>query len=92
MKILDRLFKTKNAADLSEWYKLADFLGIDKNMNDDERVEATYYACLKILSEAVDKLPLKLLRKTKKQGVIEATQHPLYNVVRNRPIIDKVKQ
>lgn len=85
MKILDRLFKTKNAADLSEWYKLADFLGIDKNMNDDERAEATYFSCLKILSEAVGKLPLKLLRKTKKQGVIEATQHPLYNVVRNRP-------
>ena len=75
----------KNTADLSEWYKLADFLGIDKNMDNDERSEATYFACLKILSEAIGKLPLKLLRKTKKQGVIEATNHPLYNVVRNRP-------
>lgn len=85
MKFLDRFKKVKNTADLTEWYKLADFLGIDKNMDNDARSEATYFACLKILSEAVGKLPLKLLRKTKKNGVIEATMHPLYNVVRNRP-------
>lgn len=87
MKIFNQweIKKVKNTADLSEWIKLADFLGIDKNMDKDERSEATYFACLKILSEAVGKLPLKLLRKTKKQGVIEATSHPLYNVVRNRP-------
>ena len=41
-------------------------LGIDKNMDNDERAEATYFACLKILSEALGKLPLKLLRKTKR--------------------------
>lgn len=82
---LKNLFKTKNTADLTEWYNLADFLGIDKNMDDDERSEATYFACLKILSESVGKLPLKLLQKTKKNGVVEATKHPLYNIVRNRP-------
>lgn len=85
MKLKDLFFKPKNTYDMNEWYQLADFLGIDKNMDDDARAEATYYACLKILSEAVGKLPLKLLRKTKKQGVIEATTHPLYNIVRNRP-------
>ena len=85
MKLFDRFKKVKNTADLSEWYKLADFLGIDKNMNDDERSEATYFACLKILSEAVGKLPLKLLQKTKKNGVVEAIKHPCYNLLRNRP-------
>lgn len=85
MKFFERFKKTKNTADLKEWYNLADFLGIDKNMDDDERAEATYFACLKILSESLGKLPLKLLRKTKKDGVIEATAHSLYNVVRNRP-------
>ena len=85
MKLFERFKKVKNNANLNEWYNLADFLGIDKNMDDDARAEATYFACLKILSEAVGKLPLKLLRKTKKEGVIEATAHPLYNVVRNRP-------
>lgn len=85
MKLFDKFKKIKNTADLTEWIKLADFLGIDKNMDADERAEATYFACLKILSEAVGKLPLKLLQKTKKNGVIEAVKHPLYNVLRNRP-------
>ena len=88
MKIGNRIkniFKPKNSTDLTEWYKLADFLGIDKNMDNDTRSEATYFACLKILSESLGKLPLKLLRKTKKDGVIEAVSHPLYNIVRNRP-------
>lgn len=85
MKFFERFRKTKNTADLTEWYKLADFLGINKDMDEDERSEATYFACLKILSESVGKLPLKLMRKTKKEGVIEARHHPLYNVVRNRP-------
>lgn len=89
MKIFNKweIQKISNStgSDISEWLKLADFLGIDKNMDKDARSEATYLACLKILSEAVGKLPLKLLQKTKKAGVIEATKHPLYNVVRNRP-------
>lgn len=85
MKLIERIFKPKNNYDMTEWIKLADFLGIDKNMDNDERAEATYFACLKILSEAVGKLPLKLLQKTKKNGVIEAVKHPLYNLLRNRP-------
>lgn len=89
MKIFNKweINKISNSAgyDMSEWTKLADFLGIDKNMDKDARSEATYFACLKILSESVGKLPLKLLRKTKKDGVIEATTHPLYNIVRYRP-------
>lgn len=89
MKIFNKweIKKVENSADIDtfEWIKLADFLGIDKNMDKDVRSEATYFACLKILSEAVGKLPLKLLQKTEKDGVIEATNHPLYNVVRNRP-------
>lgn len=85
MRLIDRFKKVKNTADLSEWYKLADFLGLDRNMDDDAKAEATYFACLKILSESVGKLPFKLYRKTKKHGVVEATDKHLYNIVRNRP-------
>lgn len=89
MKIFNKweINKIKNSVgyDKSEWYQLADFLGLSKDIDKDSRSEATYFACLKILSEAVGKLPLKLLRKTADDGVVEATNHPLYNMVRNRP-------
>ena len=89
MKIFNKweINKIKNSVgyDKSEWYQLADFLGLSKDIDKDSRSEATYFACLKILSEAVGKLPLKLLRKTADDGVVEATDHPLYNMVRNRP-------
>lgn len=80
-------FRNMNSSgyDMTGWIELADFLGINKDMDKDVRSEATYFACLKILSESLGKLPLKLYRKTKKQGVIEALEHPLYNIVRNRP-------
>ncbi|MEG2421552.1 MAG: phage portal protein, partial [Oscillospiraceae bacterium] len=47
--------------------------------------EATYYACLRVLSEGVGKLPLKLLRSTEKDGVREERGDPLYRVLRYRP-------
>lgn len=78
-------FMPENNYDMSEWITLADFLGLDKKMDKDERSEATYFACLKILSESVGKLPLKLYQKTKKDGVIEARKHPYYNKLKNRP-------
>ena len=82
---IKNIFKVKNKADIQEWVALADFLGIDKNMSKDERSEATYFACLKILTESVGKLPLKLMKKTVKNGVAEATSHKLYSKMRYRP-------
>lgn len=47
--------------------------------------EATYFTCLKVLSEGVSKLPLKLLKTTQGQGVAEAREEPLYRLLRYRP-------
>lgn len=47
--------------------------------------EATYFACLRILSEAIGKLPLKLNQTTDEQGTVSRTDHPLYRVCRYRP-------
>lgn len=47
--------------------------------------EATYFTCLKVLSEGVGKLPLKLLRTSTGQGVEEERGDPLYRVLRYRP-------
>ncbi|MDD2218285.1 MAG: phage portal protein [Eubacteriales bacterium] len=47
--------------------------------------EATYFACLKILSESLGKLPLKLQQHTQDGGVVKAYRHPLYSVLSTRP-------
>ena len=48
---------TATAADPS--VRLLEFLGISGTQGD-ALSEATYYACLKVLSESIGKLPLKL--------------------------------
>lgn len=46
--------------------------------------EATVYACVKILSEAVAKLPLKVFRETD-SGIEKASDHSLYPLLKSRP-------
>jgi len=46
--------------------------------------EATVFACVKILSEAVGKLPLKVYRETER-GIEKATDHYLYPLLKYRP-------
>lgn len=65
--------------------ELCRFLGIDPNTERDALSEVTYYACLKVLSESIGKLPLKLLRHNDKNGVSVERTHPLYNIVHDRP-------
>ncbi len=50
-----------------------------------EMCEATYFACIRILSESVGKLPLKIMQNLPDGGVKPAINHPLYNVLRYRP-------
>ncbi|NLB90313.1 MAG: phage portal protein [Clostridiales bacterium] len=47
--------------------------------------EATYYACIRILSESVGKLPLKMQKQDKNHGIGTASDHPLYRMLRYRP-------
>jgi HK97 family phage portal protein len=62
-----------------------DFLGVDRNTKEDVLSEATYFACMKVLSEALGKLPLKVYRYNDKNGVEVAREHELYHVLHNRP-------
>ncbi len=55
--------------------------GTDKNALS----EATYFACLKVLSESIGKLPLKIQQQTKKQGIRIAREHPYYRMLNVRP-------
>ena len=72
----------RQTIELNNLYK---FLGI--NPDEDERVlsEATYFACMKVLSEAIGKLPLKLLRYKDSNGVETARRHDLYYILHDRP-------
>lgn len=67
-----------------ELNQLLDFLGL-KGVNKDDLSEATYFACLKVLSESLGKLPLKLLKYNDKNGVKAARDHPLYRILKERP-------
>lgn len=64
--------------------QLLDFLGIG-NADEKDINEATYFACMKVLGEAIGKLPLKLLKYNEKNGVIAARDHPLYYILKDRP-------
>lgn len=76
---------TKSDRETVELNNLWKFLGIDPNADENVRSEATYFACLKILSEAVGKMPLKLLRYNDKNGVATMRKHYLYKIIHDRP-------
>ena len=62
-----------------ELNQLINFLGLNGTKGK-ALSEATYFACLKILSESLGKLPLKLLKHQENNGVITAREHPLYQI------------
>ena len=80
-----RLIFNKSDRQTVELNNLYKFLGIDPEGDEKVLSEATYFACLKILSEAIGKMPLKLLRYNDKNGVITMRKHPLYNILHDRP-------
>lgn len=63
---------------------LLNFLGL-QDTDKSELSEATYFACLKVLSETLGKLPLKLLKHNENNGVTVCRTHPLYRVLNERP-------
>lgn len=61
------------------------FLGVDKKTPETALSDAVYFACMKMLSESLGKLPLKLMRHTENHGVEVAYNHPLYSKLHTRP-------
>lgn len=64
--------------------KLLEWLGIDPKTPYDKLSEATYFACMKILSESIGKLPLKMHQSTDK-GIVKSDKTELYNILKLRP-------
>lgn len=84
VKMAVRILTNKNTRATLEMNQLLDFLGLS-DTKEDCLSEATYFACLKVLSESIGKLPLKLLRYNDRNGVVTARDHPLYKVLHDRP-------
>lgn len=81
------LFRRKSASEeeiREANVRLLEFLGIT-GANKNALSEVTYFACLKILSEAVGKLPLKLMQYTEAGGVRKCADDPLYYICGTRP-------
>ena len=72
----------RQTIELNNLYK---FLGIDPDKDGKVLSEATYFACMKVLSEAIGKLPLKLLKYNERNGVETSRNHALYHVLHDRP-------
>lgn len=92
MKLIERTkaavtaFRGKSA-DSSEsmtLHQLLSFLGVH-DVTGQSLSEATYFACLKVLSEGVGKLPLKLQQHIEGQGIRVAREHPYYRMLNERP-------
>lgn len=92
MKFFDRLkamvygFRVKSyAARTVEMNRLLEFLGLDPALGGSVDSEAVYFACLKVLSESMGKLPLKIQQADAKQGIRVAREHPYYRMLNERP-------
>ena len=85
LKTAFKLIFSKSSRETIELNNLYNFLGIDPNEDERALSEATYFACNKVLSEAIGKLPLKLQKYTEKNGVETARKHALYHVLHERP-------
>lgn len=78
-------FSRKNADSReTEVDRLLTFLGVDKSKPKAIN-EATYFACLRLLSESVGKLPLKLMKYTDRQGVQTMRRDPRFRILGSRP-------
>lgn len=94
MTILERVkaaaaaFSAKSAADNSEQMtlnQLLHFLGVEKAGDAAAMSEAVYFACCKVLSESVGKLPLKVQQFTPDRGIRVAREHAYYRMLNERP-------
>lgn len=84
LKTAFNVLMNKSTRETIEMNQLLDFLGLS-DTKADNLSEATYFACLKVLSEGVGKLPFKLLQYNDRNGVSVARKHALYSVIHDRP-------
>lgn len=93
MNIFDRIkaaataFRGKSAAGSEQLTlrQLMDFLGVSTSTSSAALSEATYFACIKVLSETIGKLPFKLQQYIPGKGIRTARDHKWYRTLNERP-------
>lgn len=96
MGLFDRLMgrksggsETSNTSSPARWF--LDFIGGDKTLSgkrvttDTAMRQAAVWACIRVRSEDVGKLPCHLYRRMKDGSKVRATDHYLYSLIRDRP-------
>lgn len=76
--------KSESASDKMTLNQLLSWLGI-RDVDESAQSEACYFACLKVLSESIGKLPLKIQQYTPDHGIRIAREHPYYRMLNERP-------
>lgn len=83
MRLFSR-FRTKSAEDKIDLNHLIKTFNL-QGLSGDKLSEATYFACLKVLSECMGKLPISILRYDDKRGTSKAYDHAYYRMINTRP-------
>jgi HK97 family phage portal protein len=79
---LKRFFKNETVDMMNP--KLLEWLGIDPDTPKNKLSEVTYFTCLKILSESLGKLPLKMYQRTDR-GIVKSDKENVYYILKLRP-------
>lgn len=88
LKFKDRIkaavtvFRQKEDVSLNQFLQA---FGVSVELNSPALSEATYYACLKVLSETIGKLPFRVLHKTQKLGVVELRDNIWWKTLHTQP-------
>lgn len=87
MSVFDRLRGRRKKSAERETVALNNLLGWlgVHDVSGEALSEATYYACLKVLSESIGKLPLRLMQATPDTGIKPMLQHRYYRTLNERP-------
>ena len=83
--IWDKLLEKREATNVNDWKEVYNSAnGYDINTVSTSFKESDYYKCIKIISSDIAKVPL-LVKQSTEDGERIATEHPLYNILKNRP-------
>lgn len=76
----------KRDVTLSNDTEFLKMLGIEiEGLSTDKLKEATYWTCMRIMTDTISKLSLKLFRDSEDNGIEKQNKHYLYNMLKLRP-------